>query len=731
MKRLFPAAAAWTLTASAALTASVLVPADDPNIRYTGRWDFSNPAAPSHSWPGVSVTARFEGTSVGVRLTDNFTYFNVLIDGELKGVFKGTSASAANYQLVSGLDDGPHTLVLFKRNETTWTRFAFNGIVLDDGKGLLPPPERPNRRIEFIGDSFTSAEWNELTGSADSDAPVTNIYEGFGPIVGRHYGAEVHMTSISGWGLVVEWQGDTTKNLPDQFDQVHTFARNQAWDFEQWIPNVVVIGLGLNDYNAFGGYSGPVAPENRELYISRYHEFIATIRDAYPGVRVLAVAANGLEWLKSAIGQVVEEENAAGHGDVFYADYPYYDGGYANYHPTVATHRLIAERLITAMDGMNPWEPYDDTKPPVFTRLPESPFVAYSESVPLEVETDTHAAVRWSDSDEPYSEMENTFAVTGGRDHSTVVSCGHGQARTLYLRAADPAGNSMDTSAVVRFSVDTTKADLDWTRPGYDDSAWAAGAAPIGNRPSGSFVTTAAGVRTVYFRKALDIPRSASVSRLTLMVRGGDGLVAYFNGTEVGRYGFPEDEDPVYDTFATRVQTSGYTTFRIDASNGLSLVRDEGNVVAVEAHAAGGSGAGVSFDCQIRTDSGLFPFVWESEWRYFDEGSRPENQVKDKLPSAAAERPRPGIPGGFSVRPAYPNPFNTATVIRYSLSAESGVRVEARGPDGRLAAVLDEGRRNAGPHELRWDASGLASGVYVITVRAGGLSRSVKAALVR
>ncbi len=731
MKRIFPAAAAWTLTASAALTASVLVPADDPNIRYTGRWDFSNPAAPSHSWPGVSVTARFEGTSIGVRLTDNFTYFNVFIDGELKGVFKGTSASAANVTLASGLDDGPHTLVLFKRNETTWTRFAFNGLVLDDGKALLPPPERPDRRIEFIGDSFTSAEWNELTGTADSDAPVTNIYEGFGPIIGRHYGAEVHMTSISGWGLVVEWQGDYTKNLPDQFDQVHTFARNQAWDFDRWIPNVVVIGLGLNDYNAFGGYSGPVADENRDLYIGRYHEFIATIRDAYPGVRILAVAANGLEWLKSAIGQVVEEENAAGHGDVFYADYPYYDGGYANYHPTVATHYQIADRLIAAMDGMNPWEPYDDMKPPAITRLPSSPFVAYSESVSLEVETDSYATVRWSDSDEPYSEMENAFAVTGGRDHSTAVPCGHGQARTLYLRASDPAGNSMDTSAVVRFSVDTTKSDLDWTRTGYDDSAWASGVAPAGNRPSGSFTTTAAGVNTVYFRKTVDIPASAAVNRLTLMIRGGDGLVAYFNGTEAGRYNFPEGEDPSYDTFATRVQTSGYTTFRIDASNGLSLVRDTGNVVAVEVHAASGADAGVSFDCQIRTDSGLFPFVWESEWRYYDEGNRPENQVKDKLSSTINRRPQTTVPAGFTLNAAWPNPFNASTRILYRLASRCRVAVEARDSAGRLAAVLDEGIRDAGPHDLRWDASGLASGVYVVTVRAGGLSRSVKAALIR
>ncbi len=43
-----------------------LATADHPYIQYFGRWDFTNPAAPSHSWPGVAVRAEFEGKSLGV-----------------------------------------------------------------------------------------------------------------------------------------------------------------------------------------------------------------------------------------------------------------------------------------------------------------------------------------------------------------------------------------------------------------------------------------------------------------------------------------------------------------------------------------------------------------------------------------------------------------------------------------------------------------------------------------
>ena len=58
--------------------AANIIPADNPNIQYFGRWDFTHPLAPSHSWPGVYVYAEFEGTSIGIRLNDNFCYWNVI-----------------------------------------------------------------------------------------------------------------------------------------------------------------------------------------------------------------------------------------------------------------------------------------------------------------------------------------------------------------------------------------------------------------------------------------------------------------------------------------------------------------------------------------------------------------------------------------------------------------------------------------------------------------------------
>lgn len=61
---------------------------------------------------------------------------------------------------------------------------------------------------------------------------------------------------------------------------------------------------------------------------------------------------------------------------------------------------------------------------------------------------------------------------------------------------------------------------------------------------------------------------------------------------------------------------------------------------------------------------------------------------------------------------AYPNPFNAATVVSFSLSNGSDVRLEVFDILGRRVTTLADGFFPAGDHHLTWDGSGAASGVY-------------------
>jgi len=84
-----------------------------------------------------------------------------------------------------------------------------------------------------------------------------------------------------------------------------------------------------------------------------------------------------------------------------------------------------------------------------------------------------------------------------------------------------------------------------------------------------------------------------------------------------------------------------------------------------------------------------------------------------------------GIPTKFTVDQNYPNPFNPTTTIQYSLPEAAQVRLEVYDVLGKQVAVLVSEQQEAGHHEVVWDGSYAASGVYFYMVQAGD-SKAVK-----
>jgi len=89
------------------------------------------------------------------------------------------------------------------------------------------------------------------------------------------------------------------------------------------------------------------------------------------------------------------------------------------------------------------------------------------------------------------------------------------------------------------------------------------------------------------------------------------------------------------------------------------------------------------------------------------------------------------LPQEFSLEQNYPNPFNPRTTIRYNLAEASRVTLTVYDLQGRRVAELTDGWRSAGTHELTWDASGMASGMYLCRLQAGTHTGIVKMMLVK
>ncbi len=88
-------------------------------------------------------------------------------------------------------------------------------------------------------------------------------------------------------------------------------------------------------------------------------------------------------------------------------------------------------------------------------------------------------------------------------------------------------------------------------------------------------------------------------------------------------------------------------------------------------------------------------------------------------------------PVAYALGQNYPNPFNPSTTISFSLPEASNVTLKVFDSLGREVATLISGDVSAGTHNVTFDASGLASGLYVYRIEAGDFSAAKKLLLLK
>jgi hypothetical protein len=89
------------------------------------------------------------------------------------------------------------------------------------------------------------------------------------------------------------------------------------------------------------------------------------------------------------------------------------------------------------------------------------------------------------------------------------------------------------------------------------------------------------------------------------------------------------------------------------------------------------------------------------------------------------------VPLAYELAQNYPNPFNPTTTIRYVLERRQRVTLTVYTVLGEVAATLVDGELPAGIYTVRWDATGVASGVYFYRLAAEEFTAAKKLLLVR
>ena len=90
-------------------------------------------------------------------------------------------------------------------------------------------------------------------------------------------------------------------------------------------------------------------------------------------------------------------------------------------------------------------------------------------------------------------------------------------------------------------------------------------------------------------------------------------------------------------------------------------------------------------------------------------------------------------PNQFLLFPAYPNPFNPVTTMRFNIPVETqhATSLQLFDVNGRLIESLVNRVVQAGQHEIEWSASGMPSGVYFAELVSGNYRQVQKLALMK
>lgn len=89
------------------------------------------------------------------------------------------------------------------------------------------------------------------------------------------------------------------------------------------------------------------------------------------------------------------------------------------------------------------------------------------------------------------------------------------------------------------------------------------------------------------------------------------------------------------------------------------------------------------------------------------------------------------IPDGYSLSQNFPNPFNPATTINYTVAVNSFVSLKVFDVQGREISTLVNESKSAGSYNVTFDASNYPSGVYFYEIKAGDFTDKKKMVLIK
>ncbi len=334
-----------------------LMPANSSAVIYEGRFATEPSGAVQLGFPGVTAHLRFRGKGLimRARAPNDEVAFDVSVDGADFTLLR-LHGGEGDYSLIQGENIAEHTVTIVRRNESWQGTCEIKGFDPGAGGELLAPSALPPRKLMFIGDSVTCGEMTAFQpGREMHDKMNSNARVSYGMILARRLGAQCHLVSYGGRGIIRDWQGiRDIRNAPQFYELALPDDPTVPWEHARYVPEAIGLELGTNDFS-------PGVPDQNE-FVNAYVEFIRKVRRDAPGALIFIMDSPIVDddpirgprrtVLHAYLEQVVTRVR---NPQVVLAPLRHYPGVPGNGHPTGQDHLAIAAELEPVLHRALGW----------------------------------------------------------------------------------------------------------------------------------------------------------------------------------------------------------------------------------------------------------------------------------------------------------------------------------------------------------------------------------------
>lgn len=265
----------------------------------------------------------------------------------------------SEYEALYDIYTGDDTEKIIRIVRLSETNFGKVGIIDIEADGYVEPTPKKPFKMEVIGDSITCGYGVE---APEATVPFSTATENptlaYAYLAAEELDADLHLVSWSGNGLISQWippekdEPETTSPLMLKVYNKTDIAgykyygqeEAQDFDFDSFVPQVVVINLGTNDFSYTRGKADRVA-----AYKTAYKELLSCIRQHRPDAHIFCTLGVMGQDLDATVAEIVAE---SGDEKMYFVEYDEHMGETdrgSDWHPCKACQKKMADLLVSVI----------------------------------------------------------------------------------------------------------------------------------------------------------------------------------------------------------------------------------------------------------------------------------------------------------------------------------------------------------------------------------------------